>query len=152
MVVSGNPFQVGLWDTAGQEDYDRLRPISYPNTDVFLVCFSLVSPDSLSNVEHKWYPEIKNFYPGNHPNIILVGTKVDLRDNRNHGFLTNDSVLRPIATADAIHVARKIHALKYLECSALTQRGVRQVFEEIVKVSVEVRKKREKKGKMCTIV
>ena len=46
-------------DTAGQEDYDRLRPLSYPNTDVFLIAFSVVNPSSLSNVYEKWYQELK---------------------------------------------------------------------------------------------
>jgi small GTP-binding protein len=52
-MVDGKPINLGLWDTAGQEDYDRLRPLSYPQTDVFLICFSLVSPPSLENVKNK---------------------------------------------------------------------------------------------------
>merc|ERR1712224_711449 len=67
----------GLWDTAGQEDYDRLRPLSYPNTDVFIVCYSIISPTSLENVGNKWLPEIRHHCP-NSP-FLLVGTKSDLR-------------------------------------------------------------------------
>lgn len=52
-MVDGKPINLGLWDTAGQEDYDRLRPLSYPQTDVFLICFSLVSPPSFENVKTK---------------------------------------------------------------------------------------------------
>ena len=72
-------FQVelALWDTAGQEDYDRLRPLSYPDTDVILMCFSIDSPDSLQNIPEKWVPEVKHFCP-NVP-IVLVGNKKDLR-------------------------------------------------------------------------
>ena len=77
-----------MWDTAGQEDYDRLRPLSYPDTDVILMCFSIDSPgildlrfqlfdislsDSLENIPEKWTPEVKHFCP-NVP-IILVGNK-----------------------------------------------------------------------------
>jgi hypothetical protein len=52
-MVDGKPINLGLWDTAGQEDYDRLRPLSYPQTDVFLCCFSLISPPSFENVKTK---------------------------------------------------------------------------------------------------
>lgn len=52
-MVDGKTISLGLWDTAGQEDYDRLRPLSYPQTDVFLICFSLVSPPSYENVRTK---------------------------------------------------------------------------------------------------
>ena len=65
--------ELALWDTAGQEDYDRLRPLSYPDTDVILMCFSIDSPDSLENIPEKWTPEVKHFCP-NVP-IILVGNK-----------------------------------------------------------------------------
>lgn len=62
--VDGRPISLGLWDTAGQDDYDRLRPLSYPDTDVFLICFSLVNPNSFANVADKWSPEISHHAPG----------------------------------------------------------------------------------------
>lgn len=71
MVVDGISVSLGLWDTAGQEDYDRLRPLSYPQTDVFLICFSVASPSSFENVTSKWYPEIKHHCPD--APMILVG-------------------------------------------------------------------------------
>ena len=77
IMINGQPIQLGLWDTAGQEDYDRLRPLSYPQTDVFLICYSIVDETSLENVKHKWSDEIK--YHADGVPIILVGTKLDLR-------------------------------------------------------------------------
>lgn len=71
MVVDQISVSLGLWDTAGQEDYDRLRPLSYPQTDVFLICFSVASPSSFENVTSKWYPEIKHHCPD--APMILVG-------------------------------------------------------------------------------
>lgn len=75
MVVDGISVSLGLWDTAGQEDYDRLRPLSYPQTDVFLICFSVASPSSFENVTSKWYPEIKHHCPD--APMILVGESKD---------------------------------------------------------------------------
>jgi len=79
--VDGKQVELALWDTAGQEDYDRLRPLSYPDTDVILMCFSIDSPDSLENIPEKWTPEVRHFCP-NVP-IILVGNKKDLRNDMN---------------------------------------------------------------------
>ena len=79
MVCDGVPVSLGLWDTAGQEDYDRQRPLGYARTDVFLICFSLVNPASYENVREKWVPEIRH-HCHNVP-IILVGTELDLRED-----------------------------------------------------------------------
>lgn len=51
--VDGKHVELALWDTAGQEDYDRLRPLSYPDSHVILICFAVDSPDSLDNVQEK---------------------------------------------------------------------------------------------------
>ena len=80
VMFDGMPINLGLWDTPGQEEYDRMRPLCYPQTDVFLVCFSLISPPSLENVRQKWFPEVSHHCP-NTP-IILVGTKLDLREDK----------------------------------------------------------------------
>jgi hypothetical protein len=51
--VDNKHVELALWDTAGQEDYDRLRPLSYPDSHVILICFAVDSPDSLDNVQEK---------------------------------------------------------------------------------------------------
>lgn len=50
---SGKTVELALWDTAGQEEYDRLRPLSYPETDLIFVCFAIDCPNSLDNVLDK---------------------------------------------------------------------------------------------------
>ncbi len=62
---------------AGQEDYDRLRPLSYPQTDVFLICFAVNSVTSLQNVQAKWSPEVQHYCPD--APVVLLGMKSDLR-------------------------------------------------------------------------
>ena len=71
VMIGDDPYTLGLFDTAGQEDYDRLRPLSYPQTDVFLVCFSVTSPASFENVKEKWFPEVHHHCPGV-PCLIVV--------------------------------------------------------------------------------
>ncbi|CAG8708275.1 2214_t:CDS:2, partial [Cetraspora pellucida] len=63
VMYNGKPLHLGFWDTTGQEDYNLLRPLSYPQTDVFLVCFSVASPASFENVKSKWIPEIRHHCP-----------------------------------------------------------------------------------------
>ncbi len=69
--------------TAGQEDYDRLRPLSYPQTDIFLVAFCVKSPTSFANVKDKWIPEVRHHCP-NTP-VLLLGLKSDLRSQEVNG-------------------------------------------------------------------
>ena len=77
IVVRGFPFTVSLCNTAGQEDYDHLRPLSYPETDVFVVCFDVASRSSFQSVSEKWVPEVRHFVP--EAVVLLLGTKTDLR-------------------------------------------------------------------------
>lgn len=165
MVVDGISVSLGLWDTAGQEDYDRLRPLSYPQTDVFLICFSVASPSSFENVTSKWYPEIKHHCPDApmilvgtsllhiilaphfYNSLTVSGTKIDLRDDRETLSNLADQGLSPIKREQGQKLANKIRAVKYMECSALTQRGLKQVFDEAVRAVLrpEPQKRRQRK-------
>ena len=122
--VDGQPISLGLWDTAGQEEYDRLRPLSYPNTDVFLLCFSLVSRASYENVQYRWLPEVRLHCPG--VKIILVGLKQDLRGDAEVLRTLRSKGHEPISSDDGLQLATKIGASRYVECSALTQKGLRR--------------------------
>lgn len=149
VMVDGKPVNLGLWDTAGQEDYDRLRPLSYPQTDIFLICFSIVSPTSFENVRAKWYPEVSHHCP-NTP-IILVGTKLDLRDDRETIEKLREKKLAPITFPQGLAMMKEIGAIKYLECSALTQKGLKTVFDEAIR-AVLVPTKRPKPNNRCSLL
>ena len=134
-------MELALWDTAGQEDYDRLRPLSYPDTDVILMCFSIDSPDSLENIPEKWTPEVRHFCP-NVP-IILVGNKKDLRQDETTKRELMKMKQEPVRPEEGKTVAEKINAFAYLECSAKTKEGVRQVFEMATRAALQTKKKRK---------
>jgi small GTP-binding protein len=138
VLVDGEPVNLNLWDTAGQEDYDRLRPLSYPHTDIFLICFSILSFSSFENVSLRWFPEVFHHCP-NIP-ILLVGTKSDLRNDSKY----TDSL---ICYEQALAKAKFIGAEKYLECSALTQKGLKHVFDEAIRVATRNLEKPKRKLK-----
>lgn len=125
LLINGKPVKLGLWDTAGQEDYDRLRPLSYAKSDILLICFSVLSSASLSNVRSKWSPEAQQYAPG--APYILVGTKIDLRDSGKGDNVTREQ---------GAEMAKQIGAVAYLECSALTQEGLKQVFDVAVRTAL----------------
>lgn len=130
-IVDSVPVNLGLWDTAGSEEYNTLRPLSYPGTDVFIICFSLCSPSSFENVKTKWYPEIQQFNPKTP--WILVGSKLDLRDNPETIESLRENNLEPITYEKGEALQKELGASKYLECSALSQKNLPNVFEEAVK-------------------
>jgi len=144
VMVDGKPINLGLWDTAGQEDYDRLRPLSYPQTDVFLVCFSVISTSSFENVKTKWVPEIQHHAP-NVP-IVLVGTKSDLRKDEKTVKQLESRQQKMVDGLDAGNMAKDIGAVKFLECSALTQEGLKQVFDDAIRAAMNKPEKKNRKG------
>ncbi|XP_078431870.1 rac-like GTP-binding protein 2 [Wolffia australiana] len=131
--VDGSIVNLGLWDTAGQEDYSRLRPLSYRGADVFVLAFSLISKASYENVLKKWMPELRRFAPA--VPIVLVGTKLDLREDR--GYLADHPGTAVITTAQGEELRRVIGATAYIECSSKTQQNVKAVFDTAIKVVLQ---------------
>ena len=147
ITVKGKTFPLTLIDTRGQEEYDRLRPLSYPQADIFLIFSSIISPVSLENVKSKWVPEIKHFRPD--ALFILVGAKQDLRyDPETISHLAERGVSL-VTPEDGEAMAKDVGAIKYIECSALTQRGLHSVFEEAARAFLKSKKKTDKKHKNC---
>jgi len=117
-----------LWDTAGQEEYDRLRPLSYPRSDVILLCFSTISQVSFESVKQKWWPEVHH-YIANIP-YILVGTKIDLRETNTPDAHTGK--VNPVSTEQAQQLAKEIGCVKYMEICSKDGRGVREVLNDAI--------------------
>jgi len=134
-IVEGHAVNLGLWDTAGSAEYDSLRPLSYPGTDVFIICFSISNPETFDSVKNKWLKEIEDF--NTKTPFILVGTKLDLRDNQDTIESLKERNQSPITTDQGNALAKSIQAYKYLECSALTQKNLPNVFEDAVKAVFE---------------
>lgn len=150
VVVDGNNVNLGLWDTAGQEDYNRLRPLSYRGTDVFLLAFSLISKASYENVSKKWIPELKHYVPS--VPIVLVGTKLDLRDDKQ--FFSDHPGAVPITTAQGEELKNQIGAVAYIECSSKTQQNVKAVFDAAINSVLQLPKpvKPRKKRHTCSVL
>ena len=145
LTVNKRSIKLSLWDTAGQIEYDRIRPLAYPDTDVFLLCFALDCPDSFVNIQEKWFPEVKHFCP--RTPVLLVGTKKDMRCN----FTAKHE---HISTEEGKHLAKKHDMFDYVECSASTSAGVREVFETAVRALQNSAKKssRRQRRLRCTIL
>ncbi|CAG9539260.1 unnamed protein product [Cercopithifilaria johnstoni] len=137
-LINGKTKVLTVRDTAGEDDYNTLRPLSYPDADVFIVCYSVERPESLKSVQEKWIPEIRRFCPD--VPILVVGNKKDIRneeererqkecnENFQHKHLVNFD--------DAIACAKEFSAHRVMECSAKTKEGIRQVFDAAIRIAI----------------
>ncbi|KFG77874.1 small GTPase Rho3 [Metarhizium anisopliae] len=154
-------IELSLWDTAGQEEFDRLRSLSYDDTDLIMLCYSVDSKDSLENVESKWVGEITDNCPG--VKLVLVALKCDLREGGGDdeadeaaaapadGNANSERPKGPLIEYDkGLEVAKRIGASRYLECSAMKNRGVNEAFTEAARVALSVKKEREENK--CTVM
>lgn len=176
--VDGQAMQLSLWDTAGQEEFDRLRSLSYSDTHTIMLCFSVDSRDSLENVQSKWVSEIVDHCEG--VKLVLVALKCDLRSNEDspaptggdadanaddpskaqgaggpNGISGQAPQKKLITYEEGLAVAKKVGALRYLECSAKKNRGVNEAFTEAARCALSAKPKgshdeEEKKG--CVIM
>ncbi|KAK0411369.1 hypothetical protein QR680_005620 [Steinernema hermaphroditum] len=127
--VDQKPIRLELSDTAGQSEFDSLRPFSYPDSDVFLLCFNVMRPASLRSIADHWIPEISRSSP-NTP-VILVGTHSDLRTNVNELMKLSRVGERPVPESKGRMLAEELHS-DYIECSALTQHNLKEVFDRAI--------------------
>lgn len=141
VTVDGRKTKLHLCDTAGQDDFDRLRPLCYQDTDVFLLCFSIACPTSYANARDKWVAEVRRYCP--HTPIIVVGTQVDLRGDVRVALELHRYGETPVTKADGERLARSIGAVTYVECSALTQVNMKDVFDTAIVAALKYRSEAE---------
>ncbi|CAB1436915.1 unnamed protein product [Pleuronectes platessa] len=125
--MDGVQISLGLWDTGGNDNFRQIRPRSYQQADVVLICYSVANPNSLANVQHKWMAEVRENLP--RVPVLVVATQTDLRETGAHRSGC-------ISAAEGRRMAQEVHAKGYLECSSLSNRGVQQVFEYAVRTAV----------------
>ena len=126
-VTGGEPYTLCLFDTSSQEDYDRLRPITYPQTDVFLVLFTVDSPASLENVREKWVPELRRHCPK--VPFLLIANYIHRRTDPEVIQYLKRRNLSVVSPEEGRAMAETLGAWRYCECSALTQKGLKDVFD-----------------------
>ncbi|XP_031623858.1 ras-like GTP-binding protein RhoL [Contarinia nasturtii] len=112
---------VKLHDTAGQEDFERLRKIVYKEADCFVLCYSISDRKSFNNISNKWEPELR---PYKKP-IVLVGTKSDLTVGINI-----------VQEEEGERLKRKINANQFLECSSKHNENINEVIYEAIRAAV----------------
>jgi len=126
----GRPVTLRLYDTAGQEEYDRLRPLSYPGTNIVLLCFSVASRSTFESISSKWAPEMHHYLP--RTPTILVGLKTDIRDGDDDAAKPVD--FDPVKKEEGEELAKKIGAAVYMESSAKKEIGVSDIFERAMTI------------------
>ena len=140
--VDGNAVELSLWDTAGQEDFDKLRPYSYTGTDVMLISFSIDNPDSFENIPERWAPEVHTFCPK--VPVVLVGNKKDLRNDPATIAELKEMNQKPLQVEDGQAMAEQIKAVTYIECSAKNNEGVDEVFVTATRAALQAKKQKQK--------
>lgn len=145
LMVDEKPYQLTVCEAICRDEYDRVRPQTYPDTDVFLILYSSVHPASFEKVRQKWYPEV-TFHCPNTP-IVLVATKIDIREQMSKSTLNLSESL--ITYEQGFALSKEIGASKFIECSAATQQGLKDCFEECIRASLAPK---PWKKKSCTLL
>ncbi|KAJ7994124.1 hypothetical protein DPEC_G00262660 [Dallia pectoralis] len=144
MRYRGTEYRLNLYDTAGKEDYDRVRPLSYQNVNLVLICYDVICPSSYENILIKWYPEVQHFCPD--VPIILVGCKSDLRKDKALARKLWSSGQNYITYIQGEETKRTINAELYMECSAKNKENVDDIFREATKRALAATRKSSKES------
>jgi len=128
-------YSLGLWDTSGSSEYDEVRPICYPHTDCFVICYAVNDRASFENVESKWKPEILRFGDGPIVPIILAGLKSDLNKKDTHHHHHRQDEYYYVSLEEGRALQNKIGAKAFFECS--TKDGGRRPVDALLQACIE---------------
>ncbi|XP_061441491.1 rho-related GTP-binding protein RhoH [Rhineura floridana] len=134
--LDGVQVSLGLWDTAGSDSFKGIRPLSYQQADVILMCYSVANQNSFLSLRNKWVTEIRTHLP--RIPILVVATQIDQRETGPHSAACISPLLGK-------QLAKDLRAKGYVECSSLINRGVQQVFECAVRTAVNQARKRARR-------
>ena len=134
VLIDNEPVAISIWDTSGRDDLRGFRSQSFRDTDIFLICYSVVCPLSFGNIDKKWVPEIQKICPDTP--MVVVGTKLDLRDNQTIIAKLAKQNTRPITYEQGLAMANKVRARFYCECSSISRKGVQSLFYEAIRTTI----------------
>uniref|UniRef100_A0A0N5AI47 Ras-related C3 botulinum toxin substrate 1 n=1 Tax=Syphacia muris TaxID=451379 RepID=A0A0N5AI47_9BILA len=128
VTVDGEPYSLRLFDTGSLEDSLPSRLRLYPNTDIFLICFSVIVPTSFESIKTQWLPEIRQNCPA--AKFLIIGLQVDLRHTLKKTLARGENLF--ITTEEGNSLARELGAIKYVECSSHARSAMKKVFDEVI--------------------
>ena len=128
---------LSLWDTIGDEAYDRLRPLSYPKADVFLVCFSIAESSSFESVKTKWYHELTSWSNVVDSAWVLLGLHADERNSGHKSSKELDRERNDVSREEAEQLAKNLgrwskKCVPYVECDAREIGGLQAIIEAVI--------------------
>jgi len=126
VTADGKPAQLGIWDTVGTPDHDRLRPLSYEGTECFIIAFDVNDRSALERIKSKWFTEIR--YHSKDAPIVVVGLQTDRR---------SADPKQSVSADEGVKAAQKCcKNVRYLECSAKTGNGLKAVFDTVISLAL----------------
>ncbi|KAH7065862.1 ras family-domain-containing protein [Paraphoma chrysanthemicola] len=143
-------IEMAVWDTAGQEDYDRIRPLSYPDSHVIIINYGIDSPASLDNIAVHWISEVRHFCQG--LPIVLAGLKGDLRHDQHTVQELAKCHEQPVTFQEGYNMAKMIGAAAFVECSAKTHEGVSAVYETATRLAISHGPSKYQKDQKCAVM
>lgn len=145
MMYKESIYSLNLWDCAGQEDYKDMRKLSYPYTDVFILCYSCISPVSYKNLE-SWIYELREYDPK--ARIVIVCTKIDCLKDPEILTLLLEKGIKPLTTGDMLELNKKWPEIPTIECSSKKGWNIQQIFYTAIDL---IKRKEETKG-CCSLM